>query len=462
MQALLKLWPDTQHMRDLIKVKAADLNGRIGHRGLRILHTGGWASTAKICAAINLFVCVPFVLEALGQRHFGAWAAVVSVITLSNFLDFGLGNGAMNLVAAAKGRHQTEEISEIIATAYVTLIKTTAVLTLSLVFLPFIPWHRLLGLPAQDAGISAVSIAIVVCAVLATIPLALANKLQLGLGIGGRSFRWQAAGQLLTAIVVISLAKTNHGLPALVAGSALVPVLALLMNTWDFLRTQPKSDHKYHSNSAIAKQIRHEGALFFMLQLFATLGFSLDLLIITSLSGAEKAASFSIIQRVFSLIPISLGLLWISLWPTYREALAIGHYSWVYRTFRKSTIIAFFYALISSIVITVFFALISNLWIEHSIDISMELIISFACWHIVEAVGTSIAMLMNAASIIRLQTIFVALFAFTSLALKAFLAANSHIEYIPMATSLTYLFFFVIPSFIFRKEISYWISTKIH
>lgn len=449
-------------MRALLKAKAEGLNGMIGHRGYRILKTGGWALTAKICAAINLFVCVPFVLEALGQRHFGAWAAVVSVITLSNFLDFGLGNGAMNLIAGAKGGNRPEQISAIIATAYSSLLKTTAVLTLSFLAIPFLPWHRLLGLPAADADISMASVAIVLFAVLATIPLSLANKLQLGLGIGGKAFRWQAAGQLLTAGTVIVLAKSGYGLPALVAGSALVPLTALVMNTRDFLNGQPKLDNPLHMDNQISSKIRNEGMLFFVLQFFATIGFSLDLLLITSLSGAENATSFSIVQRAFSLIPISLGLLWVTLWPAYREALAAGDYQWVYRTFKLSTLLAFFYAIIISIIIIIFFGPISKIWIGHYTGISLKLVISFACWHVAEALGTSVAMLMNASSIMHLQIIFVAIFALTSLSLKVILANNNFIEFMPMASSLTYLAFFIIPSFFLRKKISHLIFTRSH
>lgn len=440
-------------MRRYLKSKAAGLEGLIGHRGGRILKTGGWALAARVCAAINLFVCVPFVLEALGQRHFGAWAAVVSVITLSNFLDFGLGNGAMNLVAGAKGGNRLEQISEIVATAYASLLKTTAALALSLAVLPFVPWYRLLGLPEQDAGISTASVAIVLCAVLATIPLSLANKLQLGLGVGGKAFRWQALGQLLTAAVVIMLAKSGQGLPALVAGSALVPITALLMNTWDFLRTQPKPDQKPHPDSAIAKQIRHEGALFFVLQLCATLAFSLDLLLITSLSGAEQAANYSIVQRVFSLIPMSLGLFWVSLWPTYREALAANHHDWVFRIFKKSTLMAGAYATGAGLFIALVFEPASQIWIGHPIKISNLLIWGFATWHVLESVGNSIAMLLNGASIIRIQVFIGCIFAITCLATKVLVLNLDGINMLPWVTVICYVTLNFAPLFLLNKKI---------
>ncbi len=56
---------------------------------------------AKAAAAANLFLTVPFVLHALGPAQFGAWATLVSLVMFAGFLDFGFGNGTMNLVAAA-------------------------------------------------------------------------------------------------------------------------------------------------------------------------------------------------------------------------------------------------------------------------------------------------------------------------------------------------------------------------
>jgi len=449
-------------MRALLKAKAEGLNGMIGHRGYRILKTGGWALTAKICAAINLFVCVPFVLEALGQRHFGAWAAVVSVITLSNFLDFGLGNGAMNLIAGAKGGNRPEQISAIIATAYSSLLKTTAVLTLSFLAIPFLPWHRLLGLPAADADISMASVAIVLLAVLATIPLSLANKLQLGLGIGGKAFRWQAAGQLLTAGTVIVLAKSGYGLPALVAGSALVPLFALLMNTRELLKSLPTMDNPLHADSLISKQIRHEGALFFILQLCAALAFSLDLLLITALSGAEQATGYSIVQRAFSLIPLSLGLFWVSLWPAYREALAANHHHWAFKIFKKSTLLAAAYSACFGILMAILFAPVTELWIGHSLKVSGVLIWGFAAWHVMEAVGTSISMLLNAASCMKYQMILAVIFSIACISIKTYAVTYLGAEYIPILTFITYGLLVTLPHYIYRKHLISYINNKSH
>lgn len=434
----------------------------VGHRGFRMLKTGGWALAAKVCAAINLFVCVPFVLESLGPLHFGAWAALISVITLGGALDFGLGNGAMNLIASAKGRGADKEITGIVSTAYSSILKTTAFLAASLVIVPFISWHKLLGLPVEDAGTSTTAAIFVLCSILMTIPLSLANKIQLGLGIGDKAFRWQAISQLLTAAIVILMANAGAGLSALVAASAMTPLLGLAANTIDLQSLPITSYRRQDTDPAVAKKIQTEGILFFILQVSAIAAFNLDLLLIASMSGAEQAANYSIVQRAFSLIPLSLGLMWISLWPTYREALAAGHYSWVYNTFRKSTLSAFLFALIAGTIMVATFEPISRFWLGHQMQINENLILGFGIWHIVEAVGTSAVMLLNASSMIRIQVIFVVSFALTCLAFKAALAAHGMMEYMPMAASITYSMLNLFPIFLLRKRIISMISGKAH
>jgi Na+-driven multidrug efflux pump len=75
--------------------------------------------------------------ENIAQRHFGAWAAIASVIALGNFLDFGLGSGAMNLIAGAKGRNASDEIAAIAWIAYRSIAKMALLLSLGLLAISF-------------------------------------------------------------------------------------------------------------------------------------------------------------------------------------------------------------------------------------------------------------------------------------------------------------------------------------
>jgi O-antigen/teichoic acid export membrane protein len=447
-------------MRRYLKAKSAQFEHLIGHRGHRVMKTGSWALIAKACAAVNLFVCVPFVLDSLGQRQFGAWAAIASLVTIGNFLDFGLGNGAMNLIASAKGREALDEVAAIVRTAYVSLLKITLLLSASLCILPFVSWYRLLGLSENEAGISTASVAVVAVAILTSIPLGIANKIHLGLGQGGRAFRWQALGQALTTIGVIALAKLSAPLPTIVAGTALLPLITLLFNTIELHRALPAKNQPHPANAEIARQIRKEGLLFFTLQLCAALAFNFDLLLVSSLAGAEKAAEYSIVQRAFSVIPLSLGLIWVSLWPTYREALAKGNRCWVFVTFRNSLALACGYAATLGTLIALTFEPLSRLWLGHSLHLSPALIWGFALWHLLESAGTGISILLNAASIVRHQVLLGISFALPCFALKVVAIKQLGMEMLPWTTIICYFFLSLLPLTFLRASIGKLIADK--
>src|SRR5687768_1741153 len=138
----------------------------VGTRGRKILHAGAWSMVAKAAAAANLFVSVPFVLEALGPAQFGAWATLVSLVVFAGFLDFGFGNGTMNLVANAHGRGASTEIGNILREGRRTLLWIALWLAVAvMIALPLVPWHRLLGMPGEMAGASRAAAAAVLFAV---------------------------------------------------------------------------------------------------------------------------------------------------------------------------------------------------------------------------------------------------------------------------------------------------------
>ncbi len=453
-------------MRTFLRNKSASIaqhfKSLVGHRGRLVLKTGTWSLLAKICAAINLFACVPFVLSSLGQKYFGAWVTLVSIITLSNFLDFGLGNGAMNLIAGAKGRSAETEIAQIIRASYQSVIKIALLLSLSLCTIPFIPWYKILGLDASDASVSSTAIAIVFMAVLLSIPLSIANKIQLGLGQGNKTFRWQALGQLLTAAAVILLAKQGATLPLLVAASTLTPLLALILNTIELHKSVGPSMATDSTKPELARSIQKEGLLFFVLQLSAALAFSFDLLLISSLVGAKQAGEYSVVQRVFSVIPLSLGLIWVTLWPTYREALAKADYPWVFKIFRKSAVLSVIYAMCIGIILALSFNFITQIWLGRPLNVPTVLLWGYVIFQIFETLGTSLATFLNAASIMKYQFYLGITFAIICFSSKLLAIQIFGINVIPTITWTTFLLIELIPLLLLKNKIITLIVGKIY
>ena len=428
-------------------MSAARTSRWVGARGRRILHTGAWSMIAKATAAANLFLTVPFVLQALGPSQFGVWATLASLVTFAGFLDFGLGNGTMNLVASAHGRGEDARIGTIVREGRRALILIALILAaIAVIVLPWVPWHRLLGAPETMSSASRVSVAIVLATIVLAVPLNLATRVQLGMGQGDRAFCWQAIGQGLTACLVILLAKSDAKLELLVAATVATPLLASIANNFQLSRSailaQPSDQPR---DLSIAAAIRNEGVLFFVLQLAAALAFSADLPLISALRGPEEAGNYAIAQRLFSVIPMALGLIWMPLWPIYRQALATGDHPWVQRTLRTSLQAALAMASIGALVLTLGFDWITDIWIREPFHVSGYLIVGFALWCIVDAVGTGLATFLNAASIMRYQVFAATAFAASCVLGKYLAITHLGTWLLPWVTTATFVLANLIP-----------------
>ncbi|HUB91126.1 MAG TPA: hypothetical protein VMA74_15485 [Dyella sp.] len=439
------------------------MSRRVGPRGRRILHTGAWSIVAKVFAAANLFLTVPFVLHTLGPKLFGVWATLVSLVIFAGFLDFGIGNGTMNLVAAAQGRGAYDEIGPILREGRRTLLWLALWLAVaSSIALPLVPWQHLLGLPDEMAASCRTATAAILFTVVLAVPLNLANRVQLGLGRGDRAFRWQALGQLLTTAVVIVLAKLDASLPLLVLAAVATPLVASAANTWLlWLEPQMASSGK-KNDPTIATHIRREGLLFFVLQLAAALAYSADLPLISTLRSPADAGTYAIVQRLFSVIPLGLGLIWTPLWPIYRQALAAGDYRWVMHTLRRSVVLAVLAAFFTSSVLMLGFDRIVPLWVHKPVAIAGTLLEGFVVWCTVNAAGTAIATFLNAASVMRYQVITAAIFAIACIGLKAWAISHFGIWIVPWITATTFLFLNLAPTLLLGPRIIAFAHSKIY
>ncbi|MBS0571254.1 MAG: oligosaccharide flippase family protein [Proteobacteria bacterium] len=431
------------------------LSSMMGDRGRTIANTAVWSLVAKLTAAANLFICIPFVLHALGPEEFGAWATLTSLVYFAGFLDFGFGNGTMNLVAAARGRGAADEVAIILRESRRTLARVAVCLALVvLAAMPLVPWHRLLGLPAIMAADSRNATAFVLFSIVLAVPLNLANRVQLGLGRGERAFRWQAAGQLLTLAAVVAFALAHASLPLLTLAAVGTPLLASAGNALS-LRRDPTLQVPAHQprRADIATQIRKEGILFFVMQLAAALAFSSDLPLISALRDPTQAGTYAIVQRLFSVIPLGLSLVWAPLWPTYRHALATGHHEWVVKTLKRSVLMAACIASVLGVVFATGFGWISNFWLHRDLAVGSVLLVGFAVWSLLEGVGTATSTLLNAASVMRFQVIVASSFAVLCFSGKAWMAATFGIEWFPWITVLTWSLTNALPFLWFRKRL---------
>lgn len=422
----------------------------LGPRGRQVLHGSAWALLARAAGAANLLLSIPLVLNAIGAGPFGVWATLVSLALLGGSLDFGLGNGAMNLVATARGRDAPQEIRPIIAAARTPMIVAGLLIGgaigLSGLLLPWPAFPQLAQIPVEHLR---ASVGVLAFAIALAVPLSLATKVLMGLGDARIAFKWQAVGQILTLALTAALAASGAGLVSLVSAALLGPIIGSLAQALTLGRRLPGGQKE--PMPELRTRIYRSGALFFGIQLCAMVAFGLDLLIITALATPEEAASYATVQRVFQLVPLSLAMLWAPLWPTYRQALATGNQVWPQRTLGLTTRLAPSYAALAGMALAALLIVSHQMGVVRDIELSVTLVSGFVAWVTVEALGSAIATFLNAANRLRLQLALALVFTTTCIGAKLMLAALHLTELMPWATAVLYVGTVLVPLALWRK-----------
>ena len=428
-------------------------------RGRTFYGTALWSFVAKAAAAVCLLLSMPMIIGRFGVEPFGAWATLCSFVAITPFLDFGLGNAALNLISDARGRQADRECSFLLRMIAIRATRIAVVVTIPVVVAVIVlPWWSILGLTRELDGPARQAVAVIAFAFIVNIPLAVGLRTQLALDQAAPAFKWQTAGQLISLFAILLVCQdSSTTLPMLCAAGVLPTTICAAINCSQILRRQTwhvigESDQSLIHE--IGKNLRRLSRSFFMLQIASVLAYAGDLTIISSRLGAADAAIYAASQRVFGIIPSAASQLWSPLWPQYRRALAGGEFEWSKRTFRRSIFLAAGAA--SGLAAAAFFAFpwIVAILGKGQINPSGVLNSGFALWVVLECLGGTIAVLMNAGGIFRFQLWLSMVFAAVSCVSKIALAPALGVSAIPWITCAAFFCLVLIPIFFARERLA--------
>lgn len=444
----------------LIRLSPFDIStdsGRSRERNRRILLSAIAAALAKIISIATTFISIPLTLHYLGDERFGLWMTISSVIAMLNFADLGIGNGLLNAIAEADGKDDRRAIQGYISSAF-AILSCITVCTLLIFYMisPHVQWGAFFnvktGLAVEEAN-TAVSV-FVICFAL-NIPACIVQRTQLGLQMGFIANLWQIVGSIVGLLAVLLVIHYNLGLPYLIGGFAGAPILISFLNGSLFfgkIRKDIRPKWRLVSKEATERIIK-VGMLFFALQLAVSIAYASDNIVIAKTLGAAYVAQYSIPDKLFSIIPMVNGLLLIPLWSAYGEAISRGDAFWVKETFDKSLAIVITFAVL--MVLSIFFLAgpILRLWIGGAVLPPTLLLFSIGVWKIIEAIGTTLSVLLNGANIVKSQVIAAISTAFISVLLKVTFIQKFGIVGIVWAMIVAYVACTLIPFIILTPKI---------
>ncbi len=443
-----------------IRVKPFDTTteqGRADERHRKIALTAASAAISKVVSVGTSIISIPLTMHYLGPERFGLWMTINSIVIVLSFADFGIGNGLLNAISDANGKDDQDAMRRYISSAYVVLgaMSVLIILVFQVVY-PFLSLEKLFNLKnpvaIQEVG-AAVAVFVIILAL--NISASIIQRVQLGLQLGFQSNLWQIAAGLLTLIAIILFIQLQLGLPWLVGALVGVPLLVAILNGllfFLFFRKDLKPRLLLVTPAAIRKIVK-TGLFFFMLQITASVAFGSDNIIIAKMLGAEAVGHYAVPEKLFSIIPMALGMVLMPLWPAYGEAIGRGDGAWVQKILKKSMMLAIVFSTFSAIAVILSAGYLLELWVGATVNPSLMLLIGFGVWKICEACGNAISMLLNGGNIVGFQLKLAGLLLVVSVPVKLLMLGEFGLPGVIWATVLSYSVCVLIPLLFYLPKI---------
>ena len=419
----------------------ASAASRSRERYRRVGLTFAASAGARMVSVIVAFVSVPLMVGAIGVEGYGLWATIASTSALLAFADLGLGNGLLNITSAAHGQDDRRVAHHAVSSAWVLLWGVAATITVAFALLyPTVDWGQVFNVTGSLASEAGPAMAVFFVCFALGLPLAVAQKVQLGYQEGFANSLWVAGGSLLGLLGLVVAIQMGASLPWLVFAFAAGPVGAAAGNTVVlFFRRRPwlRPSLRRADRRTAARLVR-VGVLFFVLQAAVAVAFQSDVIVAARVVGPEAAAQYSVGFRLFMLVPAIVAMVTLPLWPAYGEALARGDRDWVARTLRTSMLGVLAVTAAASVLVLLLSGPILAIWLGSAVSLPVALQVGLAVWAVLSATFNAAAMLFNAAGELRFQVTVATIMAVTSIVASIILGRSFGVAGVIWGTVIAY------------------------
>ena len=288
-----------------------------------------------------------------------------------------------------------------------------------------------------------------------SLPLAMVDKVRLAYQEGYVSSIATTAGAIGAIVSLLVVISVQGSLPALALAITIPPMAAMMINALVLFlhdRRWLLPRFKYVDRRTVIHLARL-GFLFFVLQLAVAVAFQSGVVVAATTLGPEAAATYSITMRLFMIVPAIVATYLSVLWPAYTEAIAREDVAWVMRIFRKSTLAALIASGLSSGLLVIVGSSLVSALTDSQVEPPTALLAGAAIWAVVYATFNSIAILMNAASVVLFQAIVAVLMACASIALSVVLAEPFGVSGVVWGTVIAYVVVAGIPILLYLPSV---------
>lgn len=379
------------------------------HRERRVLRSGAASVVGQIVSAGCALVTVPLVIHRLPPETFGVWITLSTLLMMLGFLDLGIGSALVGGIAKAQAMSDLDEARAMVSSAFFGLAGLALLFGgVFAVAYPHVPWATVLGVrSAAYRGEVAAAVAVVVVAILVSLPLNVAPRAQAGLQEGDTVVLWRTIGTVVQLVAVIALYVVEASLVWFVLAVAGGPVLGSLLNSVALFTGRRRWLHVSPTRASVRtfRRLGSTGFLFFVLLVSSTVAYQSDALIVAHYLGSAKAGDYGVPFRLFMFVPTLVNLALMPLWPAYADAWASGDRAWIRRTFQRSVLFALAANGAVGAALLVVARPVLRLWVGDAVVPSTVFLVSLFVYVIVWGVSGPMAMLFNGCGVVKLQLV---------------------------------------------------------
>lgn len=365
----------------------------------------------KIISMGLSYVLIPITLNYLGEKNYGVWVTIFSILSWIYNFDVGIGVGLRNKLTEALTLKDIKLAKEYIATAYmIVLIITLVILFLGSLGIGLINLNEILNIDFISENYLKKVLFISFIFTMGNFVLGLFRQLLYATHksslIGLTNIVYQ--GLIITMILLVKKNTNNSSLAilAFIYGISNL-IVGVLFSTIIFYKKSELIPNIKYINLKRIKDITGIGIEFFIIQICMIIIFTTDNLIITKLLGPESVAGYTIILKVFQTFILIASIILTPFWTLYTDAYMKKDIKWITKTIKFFNIL-FLLLIVSVSLAALKIDLILNLWIGKRIIYPKYLILLCGSFALIRVYGDIYFTFLNGIGKIRIQlTVFI-------------------------------------------------------
>jgi len=317
-------------------------------------------------------IYVPLLIGYLGQKQYGLWLTISSIVGWVSFFDIGLGNGLRNNFAEAVAKQDPKLARAYLSTTYALLALIFSVLIIIFYLInPFINWNNIFNIDYRISGDLSTLMLIVFTFFCLGFIFQLIGVILFADQRPTLASSFYPISNLISLIVIIVLKQLAKGSLIFIGITiSCVPVLLYVSASFFFYR----HEYKLYAPSLkfidfkLSKPLLNLGIKFFIIQIAGIVMFSSTNFIIIQLFNPENVTKYNIVFKYFSVITMLFGIILVPLWSATTEAFAINDFKWIKHVINKLQKIAICFAILA-IFMLVLSSWIYKVWVGINIKI---------------------------------------------------------------------------------------------